>query len=149
MSLWWWWLGLWALKEVLNLMADIQDNVTKMEDPRILRLSSTTEAEPEVRVPLFYIDDVEYTVLKNPPPTVGLQYLRILKEQGEGFAAYFLLTNLLGEEGYAALENYDKLTREQYDKILELAVEISTGQSERPKVPRRRPGSSGQPRLPG
>jgi hypothetical protein len=121
-----------------------QQNVAKLPDSRVLRLVADAEAEPEVREPLFYIDDVEYTVVKNPSPTIGLRYLRILAEEGEGQGAYYLLNNMLGEEGYEALMGYDKLTQTQYDQILELAVEISTGRKERPKV--RRPGSSGRRR---
>jgi len=119
--------------------AGLQGRPISDQEYEVLRLTSEQEPEPEKRVPLFFLDDVEYTVVSNPPPTVGLRYLHILATEGEGQASFYLLSKMLGADGYEALMNYESLTQEQYDKVLEAAVTISVGKKERPKV-RPRPG---------
>lgn len=109
-------------------------------DVDILRLSTADVDEEIEYITLFEIDDRAFQVPKNPSPTVGLRYLYILKHEGEGPAAYFMLNKMLGEEGYEALMDYDKLKQEQYDFILTAAVRIATGKTERPKGTRNRPG---------
>jgi hypothetical protein len=131
-----------ADNQEVAIPAGLQGRPISETEYKVLHLSSDQEGEPEKRVPLFYIDDVEYTVVENPSPTIGLRYLHILGTEGEGQAAYYLLSKMLGEEGYEALMTYDKLTQEQYDQVLDLAVQISTGGKERPKV-RPRPGYNG------
>jgi len=115
-------------------------------DVEILRLSSKDESEEIEYVTLFELDDAPFRVPKNPSPTVGLRYLHILKHEGEGQAAYFILSNMLGEQGYEALMNYTQLTQDQYDFILTAAIRISTGKTERPKGNQRnrQPGPSGR-----
>ena len=108
-----------------------------------IRLSSKAEPEVEKRVPLFYIDDVEYTVPEKPSPRNGLRYLWLLSKQGESEANFFLLSSLLGEKGYAALMNYKPLTESQYNDIMNLAVKISLGDREIPKVNQRRTTQNG------
>jgi hypothetical protein len=102
-------------------------------DVDILRLTTKEEAEPIEMVTLFEIDDTPYQVPKNPSPTVGLRYLKICKVEGAEAGAYFLLSCMLGEQGYDALMEYDQLTQDQYDFILTAAVRIATGKTERPK----------------
>jgi len=55
---------------------------------------------------------------------------------------------MLGEEGYNALMDYEKLTQDQYDFILTSAIRIATGKTERPKANQRnrQNGSSGRRR---
>lgn len=118
-------------------------------DVDILRLSSKDEGEEIEYVTLFELDDKVFKVPKNPSPTVGLRYLKILKDEGEGQAAYYMLTKMLGEEGYDALLDYDQLTQDQYDFILTAAIRIATGKTERPKgnqKNRHQPGPSGRRR---
>jgi hypothetical protein len=111
----------------------------------VLHLSSKTEAEEVEYLTLFEIDDRKFEVPKNPSPTVGLKYLHIMKHEGEGAAAYYMLTTMLSEEGYEALMNYEALTSDQYDFILTAAVRIATGKTERPKGPKNRQnGRSGR-----
>jgi hypothetical protein len=117
-------------------------------DLDILKLSSKDEGEEIEYITLFELDDRAFKVPKNPSPTVGLRYLKILKEEGEGQAAYYLLNNMLSEEGYEALLNYEALTQPQYDFILAAALRIATGKTERPKgnQQNRLPGRSGRRR---
>jgi hypothetical protein len=75
--------------------------------PAVLRFTSVAD-EPEEREPLFYIDDTEYTMLKNPSSTIGQEALHILAENGgsplgQVMADDYVMTKMLGEEGYAAL----------------------------------------------
>jgi hypothetical protein len=107
----------------------------------VLRLPKEREHAQEKRVPLFYIDDVAYTVPAKPNPTMGLRYLHILKTEGQGQATYFLLTQMLGEKGYLALMNYEDLKQEEYDQVVNKATKIIMGPKERPKV-RRGPRSA-------
>jgi hypothetical protein len=122
-------------------MADITGVPSDEDDVDILRFSS--EAKPdkkrEQRVPLFYIDDQAYTVPRFPAPAVGLRFLKILHNEGEGEANYYLLTTMLGEEGYDALMNYsDKglLSSEQFEAVIDKALRIISRQDELPKAVR-------------
>jgi hypothetical protein len=117
-------------------------------DVDVLRLSSKDEGEEVEYVTLFELDDKPFQVPKNPSPTVGLRYLHILRHEGEGQAAYFMLSKMLGEKGYDALMDYEKLTQDQYDFILTAAIRIATGKTERPKGNQksRQPGPSGRRR---
>ncbi|MGA2412705.1 MAG: hypothetical protein ABSG46_20270 [Candidatus Binataceae bacterium] len=96
-----------------------------------VRLRSDAEVGASKRMPLFYIDDKEYTVPAKPAPNVGLRYLYLLHTKGEAEANYFLLNSLLGNEGYRALMTYDKLTQKDFDDVMSRAVAISTGPKER------------------
>lgn len=126
-------------------MADINEDTAPEVTYLIpaIRLKSDAEVEVSERVTLFYIDDVAYTVPKKPSPRTSLRYLFLLQTEGEGNANYYLLNALLGTKGYKALMDYEPLTTEQYNQILGLAVEISTGRTERPKANQRRTTRSG------
>jgi hypothetical protein len=80
----------------------------------------------EERVPLFYIGDDEYTIPKTIPPGVALQFLREAREHGRDIATAPLLTRVLGEDAYEALEQSKALTEDQMgwivDKVLDLAL---------------------------
>lgn len=98
----------------------------------VLRLTRHTDRTEE-RVPLFYIDDVEYTVLKRPNANVGLKMLELLRTQGEPAAQAYVLSKLLGPDGYAALLDYDDLEPEHYAHICKVAARLALGSLELPK----------------
>lgn len=85
---------------------------------------------PDERVTLFYIGDTEYTIPKTIPSGVALQYLRLAGERGEQFAAPMLLTRVLGEEAYEALETSRALKDEQLQQIIDIVVSLSLGRGE-------------------
>lgn len=85
----------------------------------------------EERVPLFYIGDTEYTIPKTIPSGVALQYLRVAGERGQDFAAPILLTRVLGEDAYEALENSRHLTEEQLSQIIEHVIDLALGRKEK------------------
>lgn len=90
-----------------------------------IRIAADDEVVEE-RVPLFYIGDTEYTIPKEIPPGVALQFLREAREHGRDLATAPLLTRVLGEEAYEALEQSRALTEDQMewiiDKVLDLAL---------------------------
>jgi hypothetical protein len=90
-----------------------------------IRIASNDAIEVE-RVPLFYIGDDEYTIPKSISPGVALQFLREAREHGRDIATAPLLTRVLGEDAYKALEQSEALEEEQMewivDKVLDLAL---------------------------
>jgi hypothetical protein len=115
------------------------------EDLDFIRFSSEAEPDPkrEQRVPLFYIDEEAYTVPRFPAPTIGLRYLKLAHEEGSDEANYWLLTSMLGDEGYEALMDYSdkgKLTDEDYDAVVAKALRIVSRQDGGPKGKNRQNG---------
>lgn len=105
------------------------------EDPGgipVLRL--TTVGVEETRVPLFYIDDREYSVSSKPGLNVALKFLSIARAQGEGMAIDYALGKLLGPEGYSALLDYDELTPDQLKQIMDVVQKLVMGALEIPKA---------------
>jgi hypothetical protein len=99
------------------------------EPPRL-----TSSSEPVERVPLFYIDDVEYSIAAQPGVNIALRYLRQFRTQGETVAIGDLLERLLGADGYQALMDYDALKMEQFQQICGIAVQLTLGALEAPKA---------------
>jgi hypothetical protein len=95
-----------------------------------IRIQADDDYEEE-RVPLFYIGDTEYTIPKDIPPGVALQYLRTAGERGEQFAAPVLLTRVLGEEAYEALESSRALKDDQLQQIIQIVIDLSLGRGEK------------------
>lgn len=98
----------------------------------VLRLTRSADRAEE-RVPLFYIDDVEYTVAKRPNVNVGLQMMHLFRTQGEAAAQDYVLEKMIGSEGYAALREYDDLTPQQFKHIAQVVVKLALGSLELPK----------------
>jgi hypothetical protein len=84
----------------------------------------------EERVPLFYIGDTEYTIPKNIPKGVALQYLRQAGERGHELATAPLLIRVLGEDAYEALEQSKALTDEQLESIVDIIVGQALGRQD-------------------
>jgi len=96
-----------------------------------IHILADDDLEEEERVPLFYIGDTEYTIPKDIPPGVALQYLRTAGERGEQYAAPTLLTRVLGEEAYEALESSRALKDEQLQQIVQIVVDLALGRGEK------------------
>ena len=121
------------------------DEPEEQDAPKILRLKTSGKGTARKRVPLFYIDDDEYTIEAHPSPARGLKYLHLMRTEGTDVATQYMLETLLGAEGYEALMNYDDLTDEQLEQVITAASKILLGAVEGPKEPpktprRRRPG---------
>lgn len=92
----------------------------------------------EERVPIFYIGDDEYTVPKIIPPGVALEYLRIAGEKGDQYAAPIIMTRVLGEEAYTALEQSRGITSDQLEHVVKTVIDLALGRTEKEgKVGRR------------
>jgi hypothetical protein len=67
----------------------------------------TTPADPDAwkdkREPLFYVDDVEYTIPVKVPGSVSLEAMERFRQYGDAAASPWLMELVLGEDGYAAL----------------------------------------------
>ncbi len=71
-----------------------------------VRLTSTVPAvDPKTtgRIPLFYVDDTEYSIPVEVPGNLALQAVDMTAKQGEPTATAWVMEQVLGEEGYAAL----------------------------------------------
>lgn len=105
--------------------------------PEVLRFTSTT-GEVEQREPLFYIDDVEYTIPVDPSPTIGLEALHILSANGGGVIAQamaddYVMTEMLGEDGYAALRGCKTVTSGELAQVIRIVSQKALGALEDPK----------------
>ncbi|MER5715714.1 hypothetical protein [Streptomyces sp. NPDC002132] len=95
-----------------------------------IRIAADDEV-PDERVPLFYIGDDEYTIPREIPPGVALQYLRQARESGHELATPPLLIRVLGEDAYMALEQSRAVTEDQLERIVKLIIDLALGQAEK------------------
>jgi hypothetical protein len=96
-----------------------------------IRIAADEEIDEE-RVTLFFIGDTEYTIPKNVPAGAALEFLRIAKVHGQEVGAGALLTRVLGEEAYQALEQSRGLTDGQLNQIVDLVMDLALGRKEKP-----------------
>jgi hypothetical protein len=100
---------------------------------------TTGDSTPEKREPLFYIDDTEYTMLADPPASIGLTAMKIEAEmvdeltaagatvqvasmKAAGKAQDYIMRRMLGDDGYEALCGYEKLTGSELRQIIEICA---------------------------
>lgn len=97
-----------------------------------LQLSS--EDVPEVEtMPLFYLDGEEYRIPKTFPTNLSLQFLRMLRTDGEMVSVGWLLEEILGKDAYTALMEYKGLKPEHLQKITVVVQNLALGALEDPK----------------
>jgi hypothetical protein len=111
-----------------------------IEKPEPIQLK-TGPAEDVERVHLFTIDGTEYYARTNVPFNVTLRANRIYAERGEQAAEAYTLVQVLGQEGYEALENFDELTEDQFVSILDYAEKVVKGPGKQPNRETRRAAS--------
>jgi len=97
----------------------------------VIDISAEPEGEPE-RVLLFRIGGVEYTMLKNPPPSIGLAALDLADRRGGSpqsvaLADVYVMREMLGEESYRALLNCKTMDRDQYLRIVGRVMRSAMG----------------------
>jgi len=101
----------------------------------MINLDEPVDVEaPTERVADFTLNGTTYTVPAKPGPAFALRYLRQVREFGDDAAADYLLEAMLGEEGYAALSGYDKLTETQLLTVFQVCLDIALGAVEAPKA---------------
>lgn len=94
----------------------VNDNFT----PIVLK-STKTEDGSDVEVemtPVFELDGDLYQIPARPSAGLALGYLEIQSTQGPDAAIYWMMTEMLGQEGFDALKNHPELEREQMDSII-------------------------------
>jgi hypothetical protein len=77
-----------------------------LDDGELISLGPPAEdEEPEpARVPLFEFKGTVYTMLAEPPPTIGLETLRVSERKGGlGFGEIHLMRVMMGDAGLDAL----------------------------------------------
>lgn len=98
-----------------------------------IELTSTPAAEVE-SVELFSIDGASYSIPKKPRVNLALRYLKMARESGADAASAYLLEQLVGEDAYTALMNYEDLTQETLQAIMVAAQKVTLGGLEDPKA---------------
>jgi hypothetical protein len=89
-------------------------------------LDALPEPEPEL-VPLFVLDGRTWMVEAHPSPSIGLQVLRMAREQGYEIAVGWMLEALIGSAGYDALCGSRKVTQDAMQEIVRRALGVTVG----------------------
>jgi hypothetical protein len=99
----------------------------------VLRLKTSANGHVPKRVPLFSIDDTEYTMLAEPTASLALRYLRTQQRQGLDAGFEFAMEQMVGDGAYDALLNYEPLTRDQFAQVSQVVIDTLLGALEAPK----------------
>lgn len=87
--------------------------------------------EKKDRIVLFTIDDREFTVPAKPGMRVALKFLNEMKRSdNEMFGMLQLLQDMLGDDQYNALLDYEELSDELVGKIAEQCVTLALGNAQ-------------------
>jgi hypothetical protein len=92
---------------------------------------STADVVDEEREPLFYIDEVEYTIPKLIRPNIAMRYLQDTIDRGHDYALAAGMREVLGAEAMEALAETDAVTDEQMDQIMAIVERKLLGQMKR------------------
>lgn len=113
----------------------------------VIRITPGANPAP-TREPLFYLGDEEHTMLTNPPPSLTLAYMDMVKDRGVDAAVAMCCQRLLGEKSYRALLSSDDISDEQLGKIFEIVMDTVLGRVNRPDGPKAG-GNSAPPKSSG
>jgi hypothetical protein len=89
--------------------------------PIVLNPTKTADGEAvEVEMePVFELDGDLYQVPVKPSAGLALGYLEMQSTQGPDAAVYWMMVEMLGEEGFNALKNHPDLERDQMDAVIQ------------------------------
>jgi hypothetical protein len=90
-------------------------------------------AEQTGYVDLFSIDDVTYQMPTKVKTNVALKYLRMVRTHGQEAAMGWVMEQVLGEDAYAALMDFDDLTEADLESVMEAVRANVMGAVEAPK----------------
>ena len=99
----------------------------------VLELSSA-DVVSEERIPLFSIDGTDYTMPAEVAGYVSLEATDLWATQGEAAATRWLMIEMIGEDGYAALRQCKTITKAQMRHVQEILVKHAMGEED-PKAP--------------
>ena len=98
----------------------------------VIELSSADVVSDE-RIPLFSIDGTDYTMPAEVPGSVSMEATELWATEGEASATRWLMLELLGEDGWAALRGCKTITKAQTKQVIQIIVEHAMGGDEDPK----------------
>ena len=104
-----------------------------------LRFSSADDGE-EKREPLFYVDDVEYTIPVEPSASIALESLHIIARGGGSLAAQmmaqdYVMTRMLGEDGWAALRGCKTVKKHELKHLIQVVTQKAMAELEDEESP--------------
>lgn len=105
--------------------------------PQIISLRSREKAPERKRIACFELDGTVYSIPGSVPTNKALRYAHISRTQGLEAAVDYMLETLLGEEGYAALRDFDDLEEDDLAAIIKQASKVMQGALEAPKGKRK------------
>lgn len=105
-------------------------NVEVLEDFEPIELPASTASSLTDTVCLFKIDGREFHVPAQPRAVLAIRYLRDLKRKGQDVAVASLLEGLLGPDGLDGLCDYEDLSKEQFQSIMQAAQRLTMGAME-------------------
>ena len=98
-----------------------------------ISIKSTDTPDVTDVVELFELDGEKFFIPAVPRLNISLKYLRLARKEGQAAAIAYLLEALLGERGFEALTDYDKLTKEQFQSVVKAAQKVALGTLEADK----------------
>jgi|SRR5688572_23003614 hypothetical protein len=103
------------------------DEALENSGPIVIKSSG----EKKDKIVLFTIDDQDFTVPAKPGMRVALKFLNQMKKSdNEMFGMLQLLEDMLGEEQYNKLLDYEELSDELVGKIAEQCITLALGNAQ-------------------
>jgi hypothetical protein len=104
------------------------------EDFEPLRLTSNDpEATAPDRVVIAYLDDYELSMPAKMPASIALKVMRAQRKEGEAQAMMLMLEEVLGDEGFTKLIEWDSLTDDNLVDLFAVVQHVAMGAMETPK----------------
>lgn len=96
-----------------------------------MSLELVTSPESDVdTIELFKLDGVSYSIPKKTRVNLQLKFIRKVRKEGDTVAGAWLIEELIGEEGFTALSEYEELKKEDFDAVLKAARMVVFGETE-------------------
>lgn len=108
-----------------------------------LHLDPDAKPAPVIRVTLITIGDQSITVPAEVPQTVAVEYMHRAglhdgteerASMAMAAATDYLLTEVLGADGYARMRSYEALTSDQFQWVMKVVIRLALGRLETPKA---------------
>lgn len=84
------------------------------------RKAAAKRIDDAEKVPIFELDGTTYSIPRVERSEIALRYLEIANDESEDRANYYLLTTMLGQDGYDALKSVDGLEASDFERITAL-----------------------------
>jgi hypothetical protein len=105
----------------------MSDEALENSGPIVIKSSG----EKKDKIVLFTIDDQDFTVPAKPGMRVALKFLNQMKKSdNEMFGMLQLLEDMLGEEQYNKLLDYEELSDDLVGKIAEQCITLALGNAQ-------------------